>query len=109
MKCGPSNRPEGSEIYIQRGTMYSKSCFLMFRSGENVYIRQYLKVDIFKDHNSPLVFFLPELIWNYGSYRQLVVVIGRATSPVVRPLPTQVDTTIEGTRRDKYASSEIRT
>jgi hypothetical protein len=36
-----------------------------------------------------LAFFPSELIWNYGSYRQLVGLLGRVISPVARPLPTR--------------------
>jgi hypothetical protein len=37
----------------------------------------------------PLACFPSELIWNNVSYRQLVGLLGRAISLVVRPLPTQ--------------------
>jgi hypothetical protein len=37
----------------------------------------------------PLSCFTLELIWNYGSHRQLVRLLERGISPVARPLPTQ--------------------
>jgi hypothetical protein len=57
----------------------------------------------------PSVLFPSQLIWNYGSYRQSVGLLGRAISPVARPLPTQDNTNTEDTRTDIYASSGIRT
>jgi hypothetical protein len=42
--------------------------------------------------------FPSELIWNYGSYRQLVGLLGRVISRVARPLPTEDIASIEETR-----------
>jgi hypothetical protein len=56
----------------------------------------------------PLDSFPSELIWNYGSYRQLVGLLRRVISPVARPLPTQDNTDTEETRTDIHASSGIR-
>jgi hypothetical protein len=41
------------------------------------------------DGLDPPVCFPWDVIWNYRSYRQLVGLLGRMTSPVARPLPTQ--------------------
>jgi hypothetical protein len=57
----------------------------------------------------PLASFPPELICNYGSYKQLVGLLGRVIGPVTRPLPTQDNTNTEETRTDIHASSRIRT
>jgi hypothetical protein len=57
----------------------------------------------------PLVYFPSELMWNCGSYRQLVGLLGRMISPVARPLPTQDNTNTEETRTDIHASTGIRT
>jgi hypothetical protein len=58
----------------------------------------------------PLACFTSELIWNYGSYRQSVELLGRGISPVVRPRDkTQDNINTEETRTDIYVSSWIRT
>jgi hypothetical protein len=57
----------------------------------------------------PLACLPSELIWNHGSYRQLVGLFGRVISPVARPLPTQDNTNTGERRRDIHASSRIRT
>jgi hypothetical protein len=43
----------------------------------------------------PLAYFPSELIWNYGSYRQLVGLLGQGISPVTRPLPIYRATKIQ--------------
>jgi hypothetical protein len=48
------------------------------------------------------------LIWNNGSYRQLVKLLGRVISPVSRPLPTQ-DRNAEETQTGIHVSGGIRT
>jgi hypothetical protein len=48
-----------------------------------------------------------ELIWNHGSYRQSVGLLGRGISPVTRPLPAQDNTNTEETRTDINTSSGI--
>jgi hypothetical protein len=50
-----------------------------------------------------------ELIWNYGTYRQLVGFLGRVISSVARPLPTRDNKNTEETRAHIYALSGIRT
>jgi hypothetical protein len=57
----------------------------------------------------PLACFPSELIWNYGSYRQLKGLLRRGISPVARPLPTQDNINTEESRTDIHASSEVRT
>jgi hypothetical protein len=52
--------------------------------------------------------FPSEWIWNYGSYRQSVGLLGRVINPVARSLSTQKNTKTQ-TRRDIFASSGIRT
>jgi hypothetical protein len=54
-----------------------------------------------------LTSFPSELFWNYGSYRQLVGLLGRVIKPVERPLPTQDNTNIEEKRTDIYDLSGI--
>jgi hypothetical protein len=53
--------------------------------------------------------FPSELIWYYGYYRQAVALLGRVSSPIARPLPTQDNTNTEEMRTDIHASSRIRT
>jgi hypothetical protein len=36
----------------------------------------------------PLACYPSELVWNFGSYKQLVGLLGRIISPVARALPT---------------------
>jgi hypothetical protein len=43
----------------------------------------------------PLAYFPSELIWNNGSYRQSVGLLGQGISPVSRPLPTGDNTNTE--------------
>jgi hypothetical protein len=57
----------------------------------------------------PLASFPSELIWNYGSYKQLIGLLGRGISPIAMPLPTQNNMKTEETRLDIHTSSEIRT
>jgi hypothetical protein len=57
----------------------------------------------------PLACFPSEAVWNYGSYRQLVGLLGRVISPVARLLPTQDNTNTEETQTDMHTSSGIRT
>jgi hypothetical protein len=52
--------------------------------------------------------FPSELMWNYGSYRQLVGLLGRVISPIARPLPTQHKMNTEETRTDSHATNGIR-
>jgi hypothetical protein len=52
----------------------------------------------------PLTCFPSELIWNCGSYREVVGLLGRLISPVAKPLPTQ-----DNINADIHASSGIRT
>jgi hypothetical protein len=56
-----------------------------------------------------LAYFLLQLIWKYGSHRQLVELLGRVISSVARPLPTQDNTNIKETRTYITASSGIGT
>jgi hypothetical protein len=57
----------------------------------------------------PLVCFPSELSWNFGSYRQLVGLLRRMISPIVRQLPTQSDRNTEEKRTDIHAVSGFRT
>jgi hypothetical protein len=58
---------------------------------------------------APLACFPLELIWNYGSYIQLIGLLRRVISPVARPLPARDTTYTEEMRTDIHASSAIRT
>jgi hypothetical protein len=49
---------------------------------------------------TPSGLFPSELIWCYGSYSQLVGLLGRVLSLVIRTLPTQDNTNTEGTKTD---------
>lgn len=55
-----------------------------------------------------LACFISELIWKYGSYRQLVGLLGRVNSPTSRLLPTQENTNIKETRTRLHALSRVR-
>jgi hypothetical protein len=60
-------------------------------------------------HIRPSGLFPSDFISYYGSYRELVRLLGHVISPISRPLLTQDNTNTKGLRRDIPASSGIRT
>jgi hypothetical protein len=57
----------------------------------------------------PRACFPSELIWIYGSYRQIVGLLGRMMSPVASPLSAQDNINTQTTLADIHTSKGIRT
>jgi hypothetical protein len=95
-------------VLVSPRSFQEKNSYLLFENMSDIKFGVFL-ILLLPFLLGPLACFLSELIWNYGSYTQLVELLGRVISPVTRPLPKQDNTNKEETRTDIHASSEIPT
>jgi hypothetical protein len=108
----------GFKLVVTNAT-YARSCAHTRHFPQHVSVHASLPLPLFTSTEThflllllpfvldPLVCFLSELMWKYGTYRQLVQLLGRVISPVATSLNTQENT--HGRNADIHASSGIRT
>jgi hypothetical protein len=91
--CQPQELGRSAEVSKQKCTtahIYSRCApsYFSFRTVLHIYLLLLILPFVL----GPLAYFPSEFIWNYGSYRHLVGLLGRRISPVARPLHTQDNT-----------------